>query len=65
MNIRTLDPQLLEKITGGSNPYEDAFWAYVDPLIAKYGVPHWPALEGKCTPEEWNTVLELFNNYGH
>ena len=64
MDLEKLDPKYLDKVTGGTNPYEDAFWAYVDPLIEKYNVPHWPALESKCTDEEWKKVLELFNNYG-
>lgn len=65
MDLKNLDPKFLEKVTGGSNPFEDAFWDYVEPLLAKYNVPNWPALKGKCTPEEWEKVLELFNNFGH
>ena len=65
MDLERLDSKYLNNVAGGSNPYEDAFWVYVDPLIEKYEVPHWPALESKCTPEEWNTVLNLFKNYGH
>ena len=59
----TLNPEELEKVTGGDGSAYHYFWERVEPLIIKYGLSssEWRELKKICTPQEWDLVLEGVN----